>query len=233
MRLDIVTLFPGICYGPLNESILKRAQENGIVEVGITNLRDFTHDKHRTADDRPYGGGAGMVLKPEPLFEAINSIRTPKAKVLLLSPQGATFCQRTARRLSTEQHLILICGHYEGVDERIRQALIDEEISIGDYILTNGSLAAVVVADALIRLLPGALGCAESSEEESFGDDNLLDYPQYTRPLEFHGMRVPDVLLSGNHNQIAEWRQEQKLARTVARRPDLLRQAMETENEYS
>ncbi len=233
MRLDIVTLFPGICCGPLNESILKRAQENGIVEVGITNLRDFTHDKHRTADDRPYGGGAGMVLKPEPLFEAINSIRTPKAKVLLLSPQGATFCQRTARRLSTEQHLILICGHYEGVDERIRQALIDEEISIGDYILTNGSLAAVVVADALIRLLPGALGCAESSEEESFGDDNLLDYPQYTRPLEFHGMRVPDVLLSGNHNQIAEWRQEQKLARTVARRPDLLRQAMETENEYN
>ena len=233
MRLDIVTLFPGICCGPFNESILKRAQENGIVEVGITNLRDFTHDKHRTADDRPYGGGAGMVLKPEPLFEAINSIRTPKAKVLLLSPQGATFCQRTARRLSTEQHLIMICGHYEGVDERIRQALIDEEISIGDYILTNGSLAAVVVADALIRLLPGALGCAESSEEESFGDDNLLDYPQYTRPLEFHGMRVPDVLLSGNHNQIAEWRQEQKLARTVARRPDLLRQAMETENEYS
>lgn len=224
MRLDIVTLFPGICAAPLQESILKRAQDRGIVEVRIIDLRDFTHDRHRTADDRPYGGGAGMILKPEPLFEAVESLRSRDSRVVLLTPQGARFDQQVAGRLATEKHLILLCGHYEGVDERVREALIDEEISIGDYVLTGGSLAALVVADAVIRLLPGALGCAESAAEESFDRANLLEYPQYTRPPEFRGMRVPEVLLSGDHGRIEAWRQEQRITRTAARRPDLLQQ---------
>jgi len=228
MHLQIITLFPGMCEAPLNESILKRAQANGVVDIDLVNLRDFAYDRHRTVDDRPYGGGAGMLLKPEPVFEAIESLLTPDAKVVLLTPQGRPFAQAEARRLAVEQHLILLCGHYEGVDERIRQRLVDEEISIGDYILTNGALAALVVVDAIVRLLPGALGCAESSEQESFGDDRLLDFPQYTRPAEFRGMRVPEVLLSGDHQRIEEWRQEQRLLRTADRRPDLLR-GVETE----
>jgi len=229
--LDIVTLFPAICEAPLNESILKRARQQEIVAVRVVNLRDFAHDKHHSVDDRPYGGGAGMVLKPEPLFEAVESLRSPEARVVLLTPQGVCFSQSAARRLALEKHLILVCGHYEGVDERARQALSDEEISIGDYVLTNGGLAALVVADAVIRLLPGALGCAESSQEESFGQDHLLDFPQYTRPPEFRGMRVPDVLLGGDHGKIAKWRREQQVIRTAARRPDLLQRGVENEDE--
>ena len=227
MRLDIITLFPGICAGPLNESILKRAQDRDLVSLRLINLRDFARDRHRTVDDRPFGGGAGMVLKPEPLSAAIESVKTPEARVVLLTPQGERFTQTTAQRLAAERHLILVCGHYEGVDERVRQSLIDKEISIGDYILTNGGLAAAVVADAVIRLLPGVLGCADSTEAESFGQDGLLEYPHYTRPAEFRGMRVPEILLSGNHDQIETWRREQKLVRTAGRRPDLLQRMVE------
>ncbi len=230
MRLDIITLFPAMCRGPLAESILKRAQDQGIVNIGVTDLRDFTHDRHRTADDRPYGGGPGMVLKPEPLFEAVESLKTPAARVILLTPQGTPFKQSTARRLVSEKHLILVSGHYEGVDERARQILFHEEISIGDYILTNGCLAALVLTDAVVRLLPGALGCAESSQKETFGPDRLLDYPQYTRPVEFRGMRTPEVLLSGDHASIEHWRQEQRVLRTASRRPDLLQLGPETES---
>jgi tRNA (guanine37-N1)-methyltransferase len=222
MRLDIVTLFPGICAGPLRESIVGRAQERGLVDIRYTNPRDFTDDRHRTVDDTPYGGGAGMVLKPEALFAAVEQVVTAAAYVVLLSPQGQPFRQETARRLAAMTHLVLVCGHYEGVDERARQVLFDAEISIGDYVLTNGTIAAVVVADAVIRLLPGVLGTDESSEDESFGRDGWLEYPQYTRPAEFRGMRVPDVLLSGDHGSIEHWRREQSLVRTAARRPELL-----------
>ena len=222
MRLDIVTLFPGICTGPLRESIVGRAQERGLVDIHFTNPRDFAQDRHGTVDDTPYGGGAGMVLKPEPLFAAVEKVVTATAYVVLLSPQGQPFRQETARRLAALTHLVLVCGHYEGVDERARQVLFDAEISIGDYVLTNGTIAAVVVADAVIRLLPGALGTDESSEDESFGRDGWLEYPQYTRPAEFRGMRVPDVLLSGDHGRIEHWRREQSLVRTAARRPELL-----------
>ena len=222
MRLDIVTLFPGICAGPLRESIVGRAQERGLVDIHYTNPRDFAHDRHGTVDDTPYGGGAGMVLKPEPLFAAVEQVSTAAAYVVLLSPQGQPFRQETARRLAGLTHLVLVCGHYEGVDERARQVLFDAELSIGDYVLTNGTIAAAVVADAVIRLLPGVLGADESSEDESLGRDGWLEYPQYTRPVAFRGMRVPDVLLSGDHGSIEHWRREQSLVRTAARRPELL-----------
>lgn len=227
MRLDIITLFPDMFTGPLNTSIPARARNRGLVDLRIVDLRNYTHDRRRTVDDRPYGGGAGMVMKPEPLFEAVDDLRTPQARVILLTPQGVCFEQAAARRLVQEAHLIMICGHYEGVDERVRLALVDEEVSIGDYILSNGNLAAMVVADAIIRLLPGALGCAESAEQESFGPDLLLDYPQYTRPPEFRGLRVPDVLVSGNHAEIQAWREKQRLQRSEARRPDLIRRRLE------
>lgn len=222
MRLDIVTLFPSICAGPLRESIIGRACERGLVDIQTISPREFAVDRHGTVDDTPYGGGAGMVLKPEPLFAAVEQVATPCAHVVLLTPQGRPFCQETARRLSTQPHLVLVCGHYEGVDERVRQVLIDEEVSLGDYVLTNGTIAAVVVADAVIRLLPGVLGTDESSVDESFGRDGWLEYPHYTRPAEFRGMRVPDVLLSGDHGSIEQWRREQSLVRTAARRPELL-----------
>ena len=222
MRLDIVTLFPGICEGPLRESIVGRARERGLVDIRYTNPRDFARDRHGTVDDTPYGGGAGMVLKPEPLFAAVEQVATAAAYVVLLSPQGRPFRQETARRFALLPHLVLVCGHYEGVDERARQVLFDAEVSIGDYVLTNGTIAAVVVADAVIRLLPGVLGTDESSEDESFGRDGWLEYPQYTRPAEFRGMRVPDVLLSGDHGSVEHWRREQSLVRTAARRPELL-----------
>ena len=194
------------------------------MEIRVINIRDFATDKHRTVDSPPYGGGPGMVLKPDVLAAAIESVLTPEAHVILLSPQGTRFTQMRARELAQNQeHLIMVCGHYEGFDERVRQALIDEEISIGDYVLTNGSIAAVIVSDAVIRLLPGVLGDAESASHDSFGHDNLLDFPQYTRPTEFRGMKVPEVLLSGNHKKIAEWRREQAEIRTIARRPDLLK----------
>jgi len=221
MRLDIITIFPAMFVGPFTESIIKRAQEQRIVTINVVNLRDFTHDRHHTVDDRPYGGGAGMVMKPEPLFEAVESLRSPPARVILMTPQGTPFVQARARALAQYQHLILICGHYEGVDERVRLALVDEELSIGDYILTNGNLAAMVVADALIRLLPGALGCHDSVVEESFSD-GLLEYPHYTRPEVFRDLAVPPVLLSGNHQEIVWWRHQQAVQRTRQIRPDLL-----------
>ena len=222
MRIDIVSLFPGICRGALGESIMGRAVREGRVEPHFVNLRDYAHDRRQSVDDAPYGGGAGMVLAPEPLFECVESLRTPDCRVILLCPQGRRFRQSDARRLSGERHLMLVCGHYEGIDERARQCLFDEELSLGDFVLTNGALAAVVMTDAIVRLLPGVLGDDLSSEEESFGDLPLLEYPQYTRPVECRGMRVPDVLLSGNHGEITNWRLEQRVIRTVGRRPDLL-----------
>ena len=222
MHFDLITLFPRILEGPLEESILKRARERGLVNIRIHNLRDFTHDKHRVVDDKPYGGGQGMLMKPEPIFEAVETLRRPESRVVLMSPQGAQFNQARARALALLPHLVIICGHYEGVDERVRQSLVDEEISIGDYVLTNGAVAAAVVVDAVTRLLPGVLGDEQSAHDDSF-TDGLLEYPQYTRPPEFRGMSVPEVLLSGNHEQIARWRREQAVKRTRENRPDLLK----------
>ena len=229
MRIDIITLFPGMYTGVLEDSILARARARGVVDVTLIDLREFTHDRHRTVDDRPYGGGAGMVMRVEPLFEAVEQLATEQTRVVLLTPQGEQFSQSLARRLTREQHLVLICGHYEGVDERVRQALVDWEISIGDYVLTSGNLAAMVVTDAVVRLLPGALGCPESTLTESFGTDRLLDFPQYTRPPEYRGMRVPDILLSGDHQAIDQWRERERTVRTIARRPDLLEKHVEPE----
>jgi tRNA (guanine37-N1)-methyltransferase len=229
MRVDLITLFPEICVGPLSESIIGRAQARGIVEIHCTDPREFADDRHRTVDDTPYGGGAGMVLKADIMEQAIARVATPEAHRILLTPQGQRFSQRDAERLArTHRHLILVCGHYEGVDERLRQTQFDEEISIGDYVLTNGTIAASVVVDAIVRLLPGALGTDASAEDETFAQDNLVEHPQYTRPARLHGMAPPAVLLSGNHKDIQRWRQEQKLIRTASRRPDLLRPELET-----
>lgn len=192
------------------------------MEINTVDLRDFTHDNHKTVDDKPYGGGAGMLMKPEPLFEAVESLKSSKAKVLLTSPSGEPFTQKMAHELANEEHLIVICGHYEGVDERVRQVLVDRDISIGDYVLTSGNLPAMVIVDAVTRLLPGALGSPESEIDESF-EDGLLEYPQYTRPAEYRGYRVPEVLLSGNHRQIAEWRRQESERRTGIVRPDLMK----------
>ena len=209
--------------GFLCESMMKRAAAAGLVEFSLINPRDFTTDKHNSADDRPFGGGPGMVMKPEPLFAAIESVLTPDSRVILMAPSGKPFKQAEARRLADEcNHLILVCGHYEGIDERVREALVDEEISIGDYVLTNGALAAAVVADAVVRLRPGVLGGGEiATEEESFSS-GLLEYPQYTRPPEFRGMKVPEILFSGDHAKIAEWRRQKALDLTQKRRADLL-----------
>lgn len=224
MKFDILTILPEMLRGPLDESILKRAQEKQLVEICVRNLRDWTHDKHRTTDDRPFGGGPGMVMKPEPIFEAVEELKrgSPGAWVVMLTPQGRRFDQQAARDLATREHVIMICGHYEGVDERVREALVDEEISIGDYVLTNGALAAMVVVDATARLVPGVLGHADSAKDESFSD-GWLEYPQYTRPAEYRSMAVPEVLLSGDHAVIAAWRQEQSRQRTRRQRPDLMK----------
>jgi tRNA (guanine37-N1)-methyltransferase len=239
MRIDIVTLFPEICRAPLSESIMKRAQEKGIVELHICNLRDWTTDKHQVVDDAPFGGGQGMVMKPEPIFAAVEDLKRQtsnaqrltlnaqrstneqKPKVVLMSPAGRRLDQQLATELSRESHLIVICGHYEGVDHRVIEQLVDLEISIGDYVLTNGALAAAVLVDAIVRLLPGALGHEQSAADDSF-IGGLLEAPQYTRPAEFRGWKVPDVLLSGNHAEIANWRKQQALNRTKQNRPDLL-----------
>ncbi|MEI8063765.1 MAG: tRNA (guanosine(37)-N1)-methyltransferase TrmD [Verrucomicrobiota bacterium] len=221
MEFDILTLFPGIFTGPLDESILKRARETGLVKIRVHNLRDFTHDKHRVVDDRPYGGGPGMLMKPEPIFEAVEKLQRPESCVVLMTPQGKPFTQAQAGQLAGKPHLIIICGHYEGVDERIREALVDEEISIGDYVLTNGALAAAVVVDAVTRLLPGAIGHEQSAADDSFAT-GMLEGPQYTRPPEFRGMKVPDVLLSGDHGAVEKWRVNEARQRTQQRRPDLL-----------
>ena len=221
LKIDILTIFPRMLDGFLGESMLKRAAKAGLVVFSAINLRDFTDDPHHTTDDRPYGGGPGMVMKPEPIFRAIESLVTENSKVILMTPQGRPFQQSIARELSGERHLIFICGHYEGVDERIRTELVDLELSIGDYVLTNGVLPAAVVVDAVVRLLPGALGGEGATESESFTQP-LLEYPQYTRPAEFRGLKVPDILVSGNHEEIAKWRAAQSRLRTRERRPDLL-----------
>jgi tRNA (guanine37-N1)-methyltransferase len=222
MKIDIVTLFPEICRAPLNESIMKRAQKNGIVNLYIHNLRDWTTDKHHVADDAPFGGGQGMVMKPEPIFAAVEELRNQTSKVVLMSPAGRRFDQQMAAQLSGESHLVIICGHYEGVDHRVIEHLVDLEISIGDYVLTNGAIAAVVLVDAVVRLMPGVLGHEQSAVDDSFSR-GLLEAPQYTRPAEFRSWKVPDVLLSGNHAEIAAWRNEQARKRTKQNRPDLLR----------
>ncbi len=226
LNFEVLTLFPGILAGPLNESILKRGREKGLLQVTIRNIRDYTTDKHKTADDSPYGGGAGMVLKPEPIFNAFNAIKAehPDEEFLtiLLSPQGRVFNQQQAERFSEEKRrIVLLCGHYEAVDERVVQTLVDEELSVGDYVLTGGELAALVVIDAAARLLPGVLGDEESAYRDSFGD-GLLDHPHYTRPAEFCGIRVPEVLLSGNHAEIEQWRRKESLKATLIKRPDLI-----------
>jgi tRNA (guanine37-N1)-methyltransferase len=220
-RIDIVTLFPGMFAGVLAESMLRVARERGVVDVRIVDLRDHTEGRHRVADDYPFGGGGGMVLKPEPLFAAVEALRGPGSHVVLLCPQGATFSQAAAARLARGSHLVLLCGHYEGVDERVRAHLVDEELSIGDYVLTGGELPAMVVLDAVVRLLPGVLGDPAGASRESFAAGRL-DYPQYTRPADFRGLRVPEILLSGDHGRIAGWRRREALRRTLARRPDLL-----------
>jgi len=222
MKIDVLTLFPAMFTGPLDESIVKRAREAGLLELKIHNLRDWTHDRHKTVDDRPFGGGPGMLLKVEPLFEAIESLQRESTRVILLSPSGRKFDQATARELAQLDDLLLVCGSYEGFDERVRETLADDELSIGDYVLTNGALPAMVVIDAVARLLPGVLGDDESSHDESFSH-GLLEYPQYTRPAEFRGMKVPEVLLSGNHAEIEKWRREQARLRTESQRPDLLK----------
>jgi tRNA (guanine37-N1)-methyltransferase len=221
LRIDVVTIFPGILKGFLDESILKRAVQKGLASIHAVDLRRFTKDRHQTTDDRPFGGGPGMLMKPEPLFEAVESVRTPVSKVILMTPQGRRFEQAMAASLAQESHLIFVCGHYEGVDERVRTHLVTDEISIGDYVLTNGVLPAAVVIDAVVRLVPGVLGNDSATKEESFAD-GLLEYPQYTRPKEFRGLTVPEILVSGDHEEIARWRREQAQCRTREKRPDLL-----------
>jgi tRNA (guanine37-N1)-methyltransferase len=220
--IQILTLFPEMFAGPFENSIIKRAREQKLIEFRWLNFRDYTTDKHRMVDDIPYGGGSGMVLKPEPIFRCLQFAKqtAPNAFVILLTPQGTVFNQNIAKELAVREHLIFICGHYEGFDERIR-AWVDMELSIGDYVLTGGELAAMVISDAVARLVPGVLGSAESALKDSF-TENLLDYPQYTRPVEFEGMTVPEVLLSGHHANIEKWRREQAILRTTRRRPDLL-----------
>lgn len=196
--------------------------KNGIVEINAVNLRDYTHDRHQTVDDKPFGGGPGLLMKPEPLFEAVEALRKDDTKVILTGPRGEQFSQKIASELAQESHLVIVCGHYEGVDERVRKHLVDREISIGDYILTSGNLPAMVMCDALVRLMPGALGCDESDVDESFSTESgFLEYPQYTRPADFRGWTVPDVLLSGNHALIEKWRRNEAFLETLRRRPDL------------
>ena len=221
LQIDIVTIFPRMLDSILGESILKRAQEAGLVQIRCVNLRDFATGAHLTTDDRPYGGGPGMVMKPEPVFKAVDALRRPESKVILMTPQGEPFKQATAMALSKEAHLIFLCGHYEGVDQRAIDLVVDEEISIGDYVLTGGELPAMVLVDAVSRQIPGVLGSEESAQDESFEGD-VLEYPQYTRPPEFRGMKVPEELLSGDHAAIAAWRRLQSEKRTAERRPDLL-----------
>ncbi|MBJ7259467.1 MAG: tRNA (guanosine(37)-N1)-methyltransferase TrmD [Chthoniobacterales bacterium] len=222
MEIDILTLFPGMGEGILGESMLRIAREKGIADIRMRNLRDWAPGKHRVTDEPPYGGGAGMVMKVEPIAAALDELRRPGSRVILLSAQGSRFDQAAAQRLSAEKHLVMISGHYEGVDQRVADHLADEEICIGDYVLTNGTLAALVVADAVVRLLPGVLGDEQSAADESFAD-GLLEYPHYTRPAEFRGWKVPDILLGGNHGAIEKWRREQAAERTRVRRPDLER----------
>ena len=233
MNIQILSLFPEMFTGVFNSSILKKAQEKNEVSINVVNFRDYAGNKHHQVDDYPYGGGAGMVLKPEPLFNAVEALTTnpeQRRRVILLCPQGERFTQQKAEELAQEEELIFICGHYEGYDERIREHLITDEISIGDFVLTGGELAAMTVVDSVVRLLPNVLGNAESHEKDSFST-GLLEHPHYTRPVEYRGYKVPDVLLSGNHAAIDKWRREQSLKRTFERRPELLEQVELTETE--
>jgi tRNA (guanine37-N1)-methyltransferase len=256
MKFEIVTIFPDFFRGPLDYGIVRRARESGLIEISVHDLRNFTSDKHRTVDDRPFGGGEGMVLKPEPLFKCVESLsvvpragrvsRSKPESVILLSPQGEMFTQAVAQELAALDRVVLICGRYEGVDERVAEGLADREISIGDYVLSGGELGAAVIVDAVTRLLPGALGNEASAQQESFtaaqkmgaeGPDStcasggLLDYPHYTRPAEFRGMAAPEVLIGGNHEQIRKWRRRKALEKTLRNRPDLLaRQALSEED---
>lgn len=222
MKIDILTLFPKMFKGPFDESIIKRAQEKGLVEIKIHNLRKWAKDKHKTVDNRPFGGGVGMVLMIEPIYDALKKLRKKDSRVILLTPQGKVFNQKLARKFSKEKHLIFICGHYEGVDERIREHLVNEEVSIGDYVLTGGELPAMIVVDTIVRLIPNVLEKPEATKNESFSA-KTLEYPQYTRPANFKNWKVPEVLLSGNHKKIAEWRKKKAIERTKKRRPDLLK----------
>ena len=229
MRFHVLTLFPGMFASPLGEGVIERARQKGLLDIGVHDIRDHTHDRHRTVDDYPFGGGAGMLMKPEPVFEAVEAIRSSAgvgetAPVVLLSPQGRTFAQRVAEELARHPEVVLICGRYEGVDERIRQRLATDEISIGDYVLSGGELAAMVVIDAVARLVSGVVGSVESIQDESF-TTGLLEHPQYTRPAEFRGWAVPEALLSGNHAEIRRWRRRESLRRTFERRPELLERA--------
>lgn len=231
MKIDILTLFPEMFEGVFGSSILKKAQEKDAVELKVTNFRDYTMNKHGKVDDYPYGGGAGMLLAPQPIFDAVEDIKgDSNPRIILLCPQGETLTQKKAEELSKEEHLIMICGHYEGYDERIREYLVTDEISIGDYVLTGGELGAMVITDSVVRLLPDVLGKKESHMNDSFST-GLLEHPQYTRPPEFNGMKVPDVLLSGNHKNIDEWRKNESLYRTYSRRPDLLENYPLTDSE--
>ncbi len=221
MKIDVLTLFPEMFAGPLDFSMVKRARDAGKLELRVVNLREYTHDRHKTVDDKPFGGGPGMLLKPEPIFEAVEGLASERTRVLMMTPSGRKFDQQVARELSQQEHLLFLCGAYEGFDERVR-TLVHDELSIGDFVLTNGALPAMMMIDAVTRLLPGVLGDEQSSQDESFSHD-LLEYPHYTRPAEFRGMKVPDILLSGNHAEIEKWRREQSRNRTRERRPDLLK----------
>lgn len=222
MKIQILTIFPDVCRSVFNESILKRACEKNLATLEAVDLRRWTSDRHRTVDDAPYGGGPGMVMKIEPINQALTEIRSPESKVILMSPQGRPFSDQVARELALETDLIFLCGHYEGIDQRVADNLVDDEISIGDYVLTSGVLPALVITDAIVRLIPGVLGDQQSAEQDSFAE-GILDHPHYTRPAEYKDWKVPDVLLSGNHKAIAEWRKETALATTMKRRPDLIK----------
>ena len=219
MKIDVITIFPKMFEPVLDASIIKRAQQQGPLQIAVHDLRDYTHDKHRSVDDRPYGGGPGMVMRPEPIFEAVEAIKTAASRIVLMSPQGERLSTPLAQRLAAREHVILVCGHYEGVDERVK-TLVDESVSIGDYVLTGGELPAMVLIDAVARFLPGVIGHAQATVEESFAD-GWLEYPQYTRPPVFRGMAVPDILRSGDHKQVAHWRKLQSVAKTLHLRPDL------------
>lgn len=225
MRIDIISLFPDMFAGPLGHSILKRAQDSGHIAVHVTNPRDFTYDKHHIADDYPFGGGSGMVMKPEPIFRAVENVvctaKLTRRRIVLMCPGGQVFDQAKARELAGYEQLILVCGHYEGIDDRIRQHVVDEAVSIGDYVLTGGELPAMVITDAVARMLPGVLGADDGAQQDSFYN-GLLEYPQYTRPRQFNGWEVPEVLLSGDHAKIERWRRKESLRTTLLRRPDLL-----------
>jgi tRNA (guanine37-N1)-methyltransferase len=222
MQIDVITLFPAMFNGFIEESMMRRAVKLGAVKIRLVDLRDYAQDARRTADDRPYGGGPGMVMKPEPLFEAIDALQTPGSRVVLMTPSGRCFNQACARRLARVDHLIFVCGHYEGIDQRVQEARVTDALSIGDYVLTNGTLPAAVVIDAVVRLLPGVLGGGEAATRDESFTENLLEYPQYTRPPEFRGMRVPAVLQGGDHGDVDAWRRDQSLRVTARRRPDLL-----------